>query len=166
MSKAKALQTPWYDKTVKALQLAGMGDRTQECYALAVRKLLAFHEKDPRRRTERISSLPPERVQLGAGHHADLLLRVEVFLHPRPRAKMAPVRISQGPEGKPFAQRAHPRRGAADPEPGPHLSQLRLYGHRLYLRTSAPISPFPAGLGHRRQADDDIPMRPTCWRRV
>jgi len=52
MAKAKTLQTPWYDKTVKALQLAGMGDRTQECYARAVRKLLEFHEKDPRKITE------------------------------------------------------------------------------------------------------------------
>jgi len=30
MVKPKTLQTPWYDKTVKALQLAGMSDSTQE----------------------------------------------------------------------------------------------------------------------------------------
>jgi len=52
MSKPTAVQTPWYDETVKALQLAGMGDRTQECYARAVRKLLEFYPKDPKRITE------------------------------------------------------------------------------------------------------------------
>lgn len=47
MTKAQSLQTPWYDKTVEALQLAGMGESTQESYARAVRKLIEFHDKDP-----------------------------------------------------------------------------------------------------------------------
>ena len=52
MAKPKTLQTPWYDKTVKALQLAGMGESTQESYARAVRKLIEFCGKDPRKITE------------------------------------------------------------------------------------------------------------------
>lgn len=52
MTKTKSLQTPWYNKTIDALQLAGMGDRTQECYARSVRQLLEFHDKDPRQITE------------------------------------------------------------------------------------------------------------------
>jgi len=48
----KSLKTPWYDKTVKALQLAGMSGRTQECYARAVRMLIEHFEKNPREITE------------------------------------------------------------------------------------------------------------------
>jgi len=48
----KSLKTPWYDKTVKALQLAGMSGRTQECYARAVRMLIEHFDKDPRDITE------------------------------------------------------------------------------------------------------------------
>jgi len=49
----KPLQTPWYDKTVKALQIAGMSERTQQCYARAVRMLMEhFDGKDPRDITE------------------------------------------------------------------------------------------------------------------
>jgi integrase/recombinase XerD len=48
----KSLKTPWYDKTVKALQLAGMSGRTQECHARAVRMLIEHFDKDPRDITE------------------------------------------------------------------------------------------------------------------
>jgi len=34
------LQTPWYNKTIKALQLAGKGDKTRESYARSVRQYL------------------------------------------------------------------------------------------------------------------------------
>ncbi len=43
MTKQEALQTPWYNKTVNALQLAGMSDRTQHCYARAVRMLIEYY---------------------------------------------------------------------------------------------------------------------------
>jgi site-specific recombinase XerD len=46
------LQTPWYNKTIDALQLAGKGDRTQECYARSVRQLLEYVKKDPLQITE------------------------------------------------------------------------------------------------------------------
>lgn len=38
----KTLQTPWYNKTVDALQIAGMSERTQQCYARAVRMLMSI----------------------------------------------------------------------------------------------------------------------------
>ena len=41
-----ALQTPWYNKTVEALQLSGKGERTQQAYARAVRMLIEFHGKE------------------------------------------------------------------------------------------------------------------------
>ncbi len=37
---AKTLQTKWYDETVKALQINGKSERTQQCYARAVRMLI------------------------------------------------------------------------------------------------------------------------------
>lgn len=40
----KTIKTPWYDKTVDALQLAGMSERTQQCYARAVRMLVEHFE--------------------------------------------------------------------------------------------------------------------------
>ncbi len=49
---SKTLQTPWYDKTIDALQLAGMSGSTQEAYARAVRKLIEHFGKDPRQITE------------------------------------------------------------------------------------------------------------------
>ena len=48
----KSLQTPWYNKTIDALQLAGMSESTQESYARAVRMLIEHFEKDPRQMTE------------------------------------------------------------------------------------------------------------------
>jgi len=54
MATSRVLQTPLFGLAVKALQLAGMGDRTQQCYARAVRKLLEFYPKDPKQ----ISVLP------------------------------------------------------------------------------------------------------------
>ena len=52
MAHPKTLQTPWYDKAIKALQLAGMSERTQQCYARSVRQLIEFYNKDPREITE------------------------------------------------------------------------------------------------------------------
>ena len=48
----KVLITPWYQKTIDSLQLAGMADGTQVCYARAVRQLIEFYDKDPRQITE------------------------------------------------------------------------------------------------------------------
>lgn len=47
MTKTQSFQTPWYDKTVKALQLGGMGESTQKSYARAVLKLIESCDKDP-----------------------------------------------------------------------------------------------------------------------
>jgi site-specific recombinase XerD len=53
MPKTRTFQTPWYPKTIDALQLAGMSERTQECYARAVRMLLEYYDgKDPYQITE------------------------------------------------------------------------------------------------------------------
>jgi integrase len=41
------MMTDWYERTIKALQLNGKGERTQECYARAVRMLSEFYEKTP-----------------------------------------------------------------------------------------------------------------------
>jgi len=41
------LITPWYQKTIDSLQLAGKADGTQQCYARAVRQLIEFYDKDP-----------------------------------------------------------------------------------------------------------------------
>jgi site-specific recombinase XerD len=48
----QTLQTPWYNKTITTLQLAGKGDRTQETYARSVRQLLEYCNKDPYAITE------------------------------------------------------------------------------------------------------------------
>ncbi len=42
----------WYDETARALQLAGKGTRTQECYIRAVRMLSDFYNKHPAKITE------------------------------------------------------------------------------------------------------------------
>lgn len=39
--------TDWYEKSMRALQLAGMGERTQECYTRALRQLVEFTGKTP-----------------------------------------------------------------------------------------------------------------------
>ena len=52
MATPKTLQTLWYDEAIKAFQLAGMGESTQQTYARHVRKLIEFYNKDPRKITE------------------------------------------------------------------------------------------------------------------
>ena len=39
--------TNWYENSIKTLQLAGKGERTQECYTRAVRMLIEFYGKTP-----------------------------------------------------------------------------------------------------------------------
>lgn len=43
----------YLERSVRALQLAGMSERTQECYTRAVRMVVAFHGKDPDQITEK-----------------------------------------------------------------------------------------------------------------
>ncbi len=45
-------KTEWYDKAVKALQLAGKSVETQKSYARAVRMLVDYTKKDPNDITE------------------------------------------------------------------------------------------------------------------
>ena len=42
----------YYEKSMRALQLAGMSERTQECYTRTVRQLVDFYEKTPDKITE------------------------------------------------------------------------------------------------------------------
>jgi len=39
--------TDWYEKSMRALQLAGKGERTQQAYTRSVRKLVEFFDKSP-----------------------------------------------------------------------------------------------------------------------
>jgi site-specific recombinase XerD len=41
------MMTDWYEKSMRALQLAGKGARTQQAYTRSVRKLLEFFDKSP-----------------------------------------------------------------------------------------------------------------------
>jgi len=41
------MKTEWYDRMIKALQLNGKGERTQEAYARALRMLAEFYGKSP-----------------------------------------------------------------------------------------------------------------------
>lgn len=41
------MMTDWYEKSMRALQLAGMSERSQQCYTRAVRKLVEFCDKAP-----------------------------------------------------------------------------------------------------------------------
>ncbi len=49
---AKVLRTKWYVETVKALQINGKSERTQHCYARAVRMLIEHVGKEPDKITE------------------------------------------------------------------------------------------------------------------
>lgn len=46
------MMTDYYQKSMKALQLAGMSERTQECYTRSIRKLVDFYDKTPDRISE------------------------------------------------------------------------------------------------------------------
>ena len=48
----KILKTKWYNKTVKALQINGKSERTQQAYARSVRQLIEFYRKEPDKITE------------------------------------------------------------------------------------------------------------------
>jgi len=41
------MMTDWYERSMKALQLAGLAERSQQCYTLAVRMLVLFYDKTP-----------------------------------------------------------------------------------------------------------------------
>jgi integrase/recombinase XerD len=46
------MMTEWYEKSIKALQLNGKGERTQEAYTRALRMLIDVYDKTPARITE------------------------------------------------------------------------------------------------------------------
>lgn len=43
----------WYQQSMKALELNGMSERTQECYTRSVRQLVDFYQKSPDRISEK-----------------------------------------------------------------------------------------------------------------
>ncbi|MDY6896365.1 MAG: site-specific integrase [Thermotogota bacterium] len=43
----------WYQESMKALELNGMSQRTQECYTRSVRQLVDFYKKTPDQITEK-----------------------------------------------------------------------------------------------------------------
>lgn len=46
------MKTDYYQRSMRALQLAGMSERTQQCYTRAVRQLVDFYDKTPDQITE------------------------------------------------------------------------------------------------------------------
>jgi site-specific recombinase XerD len=48
----RVLRTKWYGETVKTLQINGKSERTQHCYARAVRMLIQYFGKEPDQITE------------------------------------------------------------------------------------------------------------------
>jgi len=46
------MMTDYYRRSMRALQLAGMSERTQQCYTRAVRQLVDFYDKTPDQITE------------------------------------------------------------------------------------------------------------------
>jgi integrase/recombinase XerD len=47
------MKTEWHDRMIKALQLNGKGERTQQAYARALRMLVDFYDKSPDLITEK-----------------------------------------------------------------------------------------------------------------
>ena len=41
------MMNDYYQRSIRTLQLAGMSERTQECYTRAVRQLVDFYGKTP-----------------------------------------------------------------------------------------------------------------------
>ena len=52
------MKTEWYDRMIKALQLNGKGERTQEAYARAFRMLVEFYGKSPALITKKQKYVP------------------------------------------------------------------------------------------------------------
>jgi len=52
MEKYWWFKTEWHPRMLKALQVSGMAERTQECYVRAMRMLVEFYDKMPDRITE------------------------------------------------------------------------------------------------------------------
>jgi len=79
----------YYQKSINALQLAGLSDRTQQCYTRSVRQLVGFYKQTPNKITEK---------QLQ-----------EYFLHRRNEDKWsaATLRIAQRRQGRVDAPGGH-----------------------------------------------------------
>jgi len=101
------MKTEWYDRMIKALQLNGKGERTQEAYARALRMLVEFYDKSPdliteeelqdyflhRKNTDHWS--PPALLTTRAAHrvHESPLLRIHEPQRPcSPRSRQYPDR--------------------------------------------------------------------------
>ena len=73
----------WYENSVKALQLNGKGERTQQSCTRAVRILTEFYDNPPissARRNSRSISSTVRTSQMVTQYHAELLLRHPLLL--------------------------------------------------------------------------------------
>ena len=135
----KSLSTPWYNKTIDALQLAGMSESTQESYARAVRMLIEHFEKDPRRITEaELQSYFLYRRNETRWSPSTLKIRLcaqAMLLHQRTATRLAPLQDPEGPTGKTTPLRPQPERSLPHPSQYEKISQLRLPGDLVFLRS-------------------------------
>ncbi len=78
------MMTDWYDRSIKALQLNGMGERTQQAYTRSVRMLTEFYDRTPdcilRGGTCRLFPSQKKCQQVVSQYNAYLLLRDSLFL--------------------------------------------------------------------------------------
>lgn len=119
------MMTEWYQKAINALQLNGLGERTQEAYVRALRMLCEFYHKTPEDLGVRASTIlppPQEPRSLVAQHDADLLLRYPLLLPPRLEARLAHARSGPRKERATPARRVVPRGGAHHPRLRPHTA--------------------------------------------
>lgn len=148
------MMTDWYQKAIDALQLNGLGERTQEAYVRAVRMLCQFYDKTP-------DQISESELQ-------------QYFLHRKNRDGWSPntmricycgirfffvhvVQRNWHTLGLIRAQSEHRLPGGAQSRGGTpaarlcaHPAQSGLPQHRLCLRPAPAGGPVPGGLGYRQ----------------
>lgn len=144
--------TEWYQKAINALQLNGLGERTQEAYVRALRMLCEFYHKTP----DQISESELQQYFLHRKNRdrwSPNTMRICYcgirFFFLQLEARLAYARSGPRTEREAPARRVVPRGGARHPRLRPHTAQPRLPLHRLRLRSATAGSPASGDLRYR-----------------
>ena len=151
----------YYEKSIRALQLAGMSERTQQCYTRSVRQIVDFYNKTP----DLISEVELEDYFLHRQNKnqwsaatmriAYCLLRHQVLFSKCSQTGMAYFYLHECQERKKASLYSEQERGLCHTGSGDYFSQLCFSFHGVFLRVKAFRGPCSSGFRHRQRQNDD-----------
>lgn len=158
-NQRRDIMKDFYEQAIQTLQLAGMSQSTQECYARSVRQLIEYCGKNTGpglgRRASGLFSLQNQQVELGSSYGPNMLLRDQILFRQRFETPMAYIQNSPRPKREKAALRSFQIRDRRHLKPCPDNPQQGFSYDSLLLRTETAGVPLSSGIRYRRRKNAD-----------